>query len=159
VFDAKSRVKEVVNIIEECSTKLIVFAPFVAVVKMIHAELKKEGIESEMIYGDVSKSERDRIFGEFQSPHGAKVLVAQPAAMSHGLTLTEASTIIWYAPIYSNDIFEQANGRITRPGQRNNQFIIMLEGSPIERKVYERLKAKQQVQGTLLEMMKHEALV
>lgn len=156
VFDPGLRLKEVLEIAEECATKLIVYVPFVAVLKLVASHLAKHGVANEVVYGGVSKAERDRIFGEFQSPHGAKVLVAQPAAMSHGLTLTEASTIVWYAPLASNDVFEQANGRITRPGQRNNQFIIMLEGSEIERRYYKRLQNKQKVQGTLLEMIRAE---
>lgn len=154
VFDPGHRLNEVREIIDSCSTKVIVFVPFVSVVKLVSANLAKYGIDCEVVYGDVPKRERDRIFGEFQTKFGAKVLVAQPAAMSHGLTLTEASTIIWYAPVTSNDIFEQANGRITRPGQRNNQLIIMLEGSEIERRYYKRLQNKQKVQGTLLEMIR-----
>lgn len=156
VFDAGHRLREVLDIVHECSTKMIVYVPFVAVVRMLSEFLTDNGVPNEVVYGEVTKKERDRIFGEFQSKQGARVLVAQPAAMSHGLTLTEASTIVWYAPIASNDIFEQANGRITRPGQRNNQFIIMLEGSEIERRYYKRLQNKQKVQGTLLEMIRAE---
>jgi hypothetical protein len=54
----------------------------------------------------------------------------------------------------SNDIFEQANGRITRPGQKHGQLILMIEGSGVEQKIYTRLKNKQKVQGTLLSMIK-----
>lgn len=156
VFDAGHRLREVLDIVNACSTKLIVYVPFVAVVRLLSKFLTDNKVPNEMVYGEVSKKERDRIFGEFQSKSGPRVLVAQPAAMSHGLTLTEASTVVWYAPIASNDIFEQANGRITRPGQRNNQLIIMLEGSEIERRYYRRLRSKQKVQGALLEMLREE---
>jgi SNF2 family DNA or RNA helicase len=71
--------------------------------------------------------------------------------MSHGLTLTEASTIIWYAPVTSSDIYEQANGRITRPGQTHNTLIAMLSGTAVERMIYTRLKAKQGMQNLLLD--------
>jgi SNF2 family DNA or RNA helicase len=71
--------------------------------------------------------------------------------MSHGLTLTQANMIIWYAPVTSNDIYTQANGRITRPGQLNKQFIIHIEGTEIERKIFSRLKSKQNMQGILLD--------
>ena len=74
--------------------------------------------------------------------------------MSHGLTLTAASTIIWYSCVTSNEIFEQANGRINRPGQKMNNFIIMLEGSPVEHRVYSRLQKKQRLQGALLDEVK-----
>jgi SNF2 family DNA or RNA helicase len=73
--------------------------------------------------------------------------------MSHGLTLTEASTIIWYAPVSSNDTYEQANGRITRAGQKYTANIIHLAGSAVERKTYKRLEQRQTTQGVLLDMI------
>lgn len=152
--DAANRLVVVEEVIEESGSKVIVFAPFVATVQMIAAHLKEKGYTVEMVYGEVSKSERDRIFSAFQREENPRVLVAQPGAMSHGLTLTKANTILWYAPITSNDIFVQANGRITRPSQTQTQFIVTLGGSDVERRYYDRLKRKQSVQGTLLEAIR-----
>lgn len=152
--DAGPRLAVVNEVVEEASTKVIVFVPFVSVVKTVAEYLREAGHTVEVIYGEVPKNERDRIFTAFQRTPEPRIIVAQPAAMSHGLTLTEASTIIWYAPITSNDTFEQANGRITRPGQKHNQLIVMLEGSDIERKYYDRLQRKQKVQGALLESIR-----
>ena len=120
---------------------------------MLAAELSKD-FSVEVIHGGVSKSERDRIFSAFQKTKDPKVLVAQPAAMSHGLTLTAASTIVWYSCITSNEVFEQANGRINRPGQKMNNFIILLEGTPVESRIYARLRKKQKMQGALLDEVK-----
>jgi len=142
------------EVIEEAGTKVIVFVPFVGVLNYVADFLRAHQITVECIHGSVSKAERDRIFQDFQHSSYPKVLVAQPAAMSHGLTLTSASTIVWYAPITSADIFEQANARITRPGQKHNQFIVMIEGTEIERKYYKRLKDKQKLQGTLLDLVR-----
>jgi SNF2 family DNA or RNA helicase len=152
--DAAPRMELVHEVIEECNNKVIVFVPFVSVVNTVSEYLRSKGITVECIYGAVSKRERDRIFNAFQRSSTPKVLVAQPAAMSHGLTLTAASTIIWYAPITSNDTFVQANGRITRPSQKNNQLIVMIEGTDMERRYYTRLSKKQSVQGTLLSMVR-----
>lgn len=77
--------------------------------------------------------------------------------MSHGLTLTAASTIVWFSPIWSNDTTLQANCRISRPGQKLSQLIVNIQGSPIERKVYDRLKEKGRVQGLLLEILSDKA--
>ena len=129
------------------------FVPFVSAVHLVAGYLKDKGFTVECIYGEVSKGERDRIFAAFQRSDNPRVLVAQPASMSHGLTLTAASTIIWYAPITSNDVFVQANGRITRPGQKHGQLIVMLEGTEVERRYYRRLQNKQRVQGTLLDLV------
>ena len=73
---------------------------------------------------------------------------------AHGLTLTAASTIVWYAPITSADTFVQSNGRITRPSQKNTQLIIMIEGTDLERRYFKRLKDKEKTQGVLLDMVK-----
>ena len=43
--------------------------------------------------------------------------------------------------------------RVTRPGQKLTQFIVHIEATPIERKVYDRLRNKQKVQGSLLELL------
>lgn len=151
--NASSRLSVVEEIIGEAQGKVIVFAPFVSAVHHIADFLQAQGIACEMIYGEVSKNERDRIFSAFQEDPLLRVLVAQPAAMSHGLTLTAANTIVWYAPIFSNDIYDQACARITRPGQQLSQLIVNIEGSPFERKMYERLRTKQKMQGLLLAMV------
>lgn len=147
------RLQETKDIISGAEGKVIVFVPYVSSVKMVAEELSKD-FTVEMIYGGVKKSERDRILGAFQKTKEPKVLVAQPAAMSHGLTLTAASTIVWYSCVTSNEVFEQANGRINRPGQKMNNFIIMLEGTKVEKRIYSRLKNKQKLQGALLDEIK-----
>lgn len=157
-MDAKPRLDEVLDVIEGTPYKVIVFVPFIPVLQRVAQYIREAGISVECIHGSVSKGERDRIFGAFQRSDNPRVLVAQPSAMSHGLTLTEASTIIWYAPITSADTFVQANGRITRPGQKNNQLIVMFEGTEIERRYYDRLQRKQKVQGTLLQMVRDEVV-
>jgi SNF2 family DNA or RNA helicase len=60
------------------------------------------------------------------------VLIIQPQAASHGLTLTAANTIIWYAPVTSVETYLQANARINRPGQHNPMTIVHIKGSEIE---------------------------
>ena len=73
--------------------------------------------------------------------------------MSHGLTLTEADTAIWYLPTTSPETYEQACGRITRGGQTRHQHIIHMISAPVEAKIYKRLKDKEKLQGLLLELL------
>lgn len=156
VVDAKPRIDEVKRIIEEAGHKVIVFVPYTAPLEKLHEDLtewlKPNGLRCAMIHGGVSKSQRSTIFTEFQKRPDLRVLVADAGCMAHGLTLTEANTVVWYAPEFSNDIYQQANGRITRPGQKNNQFIIHIEGSELERRLYKRLKDRGHIQGLLLQM-------
>lgn len=153
-MDAGPRMEVLEEVIEQAGAKVIVFVPFVSAVNKVLEFVRACGYTAEAIHGGVSKTERDRIFTAFMKADDPHVIVAQPAAMSHGLTLTAANTIIWYAPIASNETWEQANARITRPGQKHSQLIVMIEGTDMERKYYQRLKEKQKVQGILLDMVK-----
>lgn len=150
---SQPRLDAVLEVIKGAESKVIVFVPFVSSINHVARFIASQGIGVECIHGGVPKTERDRIFDAFQRRDDPQVLVAQPAAMSHGLTLTKASVVVWYAPINSNDIYEQACARITRPGQKLKQFIINIEGCVAERKIYARLRNKQAMQGLLLDMV------
>lgn len=148
----KPRLEETLRLVQESQAKTIVFVPFVSSVTMVAEYLRKHKLSVGIIHGGVSKHERNEIFTDFQRG-SLQVIVAQPAAMSHGLTLVAASTIVWYAPTNRPDVYEQANGRITRPGQKHNTLIAHIEGTPIERRMYKRLQDKQAMQGVLLDMV------
>jgi SNF2 family DNA or RNA helicase len=147
------RIEAVKELIEESEGKIIVFVPLTGALEYLAAELRKHW-SVEIVHGETSKSERDRIFKSFQTTDDPRVLVANATTMSHGLTLTAATTIIWYAPVYSNEVYEQACARVRRPGQTRTTVIAHIAGSDIERKVYRRLQEKQSMQGLLLDMMK-----
>lgn len=150
------RIDAVLEVIEEADAKTIVFVPYTAALEAV-AEAIGKHYSVAVVNGATSKAERDRIFGAFQSGEEPHVLVANPGTVSHGLTLTAADTIIWFAPVHSNETWEQANGRIARPGQKRNTRIVSIEGSPVERKVYERLQNKGRMQGVLLDLLKSPA--
>ena len=155
--DAAPRVQLLREIIEQATNKVIVFVPFRAPLEMLYREMS-EDFKCAMVHGGVSKSQRATIFLEFQKNPELRVLLADAGTMSHGLTLTEANTIVWYGPEWSNDIYEQANGRITRSGQKNNQYIIHIAGTEIERRIYARLRERGRTQGVLLAMAKEGTL-
>ncbi len=153
---SKHRVELVREIIEEAGAKVIVFVPFTGALQAVADALAKD-FSVEVIHGAVPKAERDRIFSAFQKSKDPRVLVANAAAMSHGLTLTAANTIVWFSPINSLEIYEQANARIVRPGQKMNTLIVNIEASELERKMYARLQHKGKMQGLLLELLKGES--
>lgn len=150
----KERLEVVEEIIEEASGSIIVFVPFRGALDAVASYLTRKGLSVDVIHGGVSQKNRDQIFQSFQKELSIRVLVAQPASMAHGLNLTAANTIIWFGPIYSNEIYQQGCARITRPGQVRNQLIVHIQGCPAERRVYERLREKENVQGLLLELLR-----
>ena len=112
----------------------------------------------EAITGDTARKDRDRIFARFKADPTCRVLVAHPGTMAHGLNLQCASTIIWYTPTYSLETYAQANARITRPGQKEFMSIYHITATPVERRIFERLKKQESVMGVLLDMFKHNEL-
>jgi SNF2 family DNA or RNA helicase len=155
VIPATPRINVLKEIIEESEGKVIVFVPLTGALESVAAELRKE-TTVEIVHGGTSKNDRDRIFGDFQNLDEPRVLVANAAAMSHGLTLTAATTIVWYAPVHSNEVYEQACARVRRPGQTRSTVIVHLAGTEVERKIYKRLQEKQSMQGLLLDMVKDD---
>jgi SNF2 family DNA or RNA helicase len=152
VLPAKPRLDVVREIVEEAEGKVLIFAPFTSMLVPITKVLD---CECAIVSGAVSKNERDVIYSRFQDPRDPlRVIVATPGTMSHGLTLTEASTIIWFAPIHSNEIYRQACARVRRPGQKRRTVIAHVAACDAERRMYKRLERKENVQGVLLDMLK-----
>jgi len=139
-FDVSNRLNAVEEVIDEASHKVLIFAPFRHTIQLLSQHLTKAGVVCECIHGDVSVQARTSIFKRFQEGTDLKVLIIQPQAAAHGVTLTAADTIIWYAPVTSTETYLQANARINRPGQRNPMTIVHIEGSPVERKLYHMLQ-------------------
>jgi SNF2 family DNA or RNA helicase len=139
-FDVSNRLNVVQEIIDESSHKVLVFVPFTHTIELLKKHLEKQHITCAVINGAVSLNQRSDIVKNFQEQPTVKVLIIQPQAASHGLTLTAADTIIWYAPCTSVETYLQANARIDRPGQKNNMTIVHVSGSPVEAKVYSLLR-------------------
>lgn len=150
---AQPRIELVREIIEQADSKVLVFVPLTAALEYLAAELRKD-YTVEVVHGATSKAARDKIFQDFQRAKDPHVIVANPGTLSHGLTLTAASTIVWFAPINSNETFQQANARIVRPGQKLNTLIVNIEATDLERRMYARLQGKQTMQGLLLDLIK-----
>jgi superfamily II DNA or RNA helicase len=88
----------------------------------------------------VPVNRRHDIINDFQTTENVRVLIIQPQAASHGLTLTAANVIIWYAPVTSVETYLQANARINRPGQKNPMTIVHIKGSEVEARLYRMLQ-------------------
>jgi SNF2 family DNA or RNA helicase len=132
-----------------------VFVPLTGTLHMLERELSKHWSVG-VINGDVSSTKRNEIFRGFQHEKDPHVLIAHPGTMAHGLTLTTASTIIWYGPVNSNETYVQANGRIERIGKNKVSNVIHIEGTDLEYKMYERLRNKQKLQGLLLDLIQQQ---
>ena len=153
-LDCSARMEVVDEVVCESEGKTIVFVPFSGALEKLKNYLVEQGHSVAVVDGGTSKAERDDIFSSFQNSEDPKVIIANPGTMSHGLTLTAATTICWYGPCYSNEIYQQACARVRRPGQTRSTVIIHIVSTPLEEKIYERLEKKQKMQGSLLDMIR-----
>jgi SNF2 family DNA or RNA helicase len=149
-LDPKCRLDALVDAVNSTDRKVLCFVPYTHALEGVAERLEKEGIECTTVDGRTPKKQRDRAFTLFQQTSKLRVIAAHPGTMSHGLTLTAADTVIWFGPTTSLETFEQANARVRRIGQQHKQQIIMLQSTPAEKKIYQRLRAKQHVQDNLL---------
>jgi SNF2 family DNA or RNA helicase len=142
-FDAAPRLAVLEEILEETSRKVIIFALFTSSIDAIHTHLNKRGIPAEMIRGDVPASKRGDIIRRFQNEPDPRVLVMQPQASAHGITLTAADTVVFYGPLMSVEQYVQCCARADRKGQTSDKVTVLhIQGSPIEKKMFKALEMK-----------------
>jgi SNF2 family DNA or RNA helicase len=139
-FDVSNRLQVILEVIEESSHKVLVFVPFTHTIELLRGVMEKNNISCGVINGQVSVNKRSELVTQFQKNPDPHVLIIQPQAASHGLTLTAADTIIWYAPVTSVETYLQANARINRPGQKHPMTIVHIRGSEVEARLYSMLQ-------------------
>ena len=139
-FDVSNRLRVIEEVINEASHKVLVFVPFTHTIELLRNYLTAANISCAVINGQVPVNKRHDIINDFQSTENIRVLIIQPQAASHGLTLTAANVIIWYAPVTSVETYLQANARINRPGQKNPMTIVHIKGSEVEARLYRMLQ-------------------
>jgi len=153
-FDIKYRYKVLREVIDESSKKVLVFVPFKHAIALLTEKLRADGISTEVISGNVSAQERTRIFKTFQSTPDPKVLVIQPQAAAHGVTLTAANTVVWWGPTSSVETYAQANARVHRAGQDHKCTVVQLQGSDVEKRVYALLDNKIDTHTKIIDLYK-----
>ena len=86
------------------------------------------------------------------------VALAHPASIGHGLNLQDGGhIIIWYGLTWSLELYQQANERLNRPGQRNvcRIYHLVLQGTHDER-VLKALANKDKGQAAAIEALRLE---
>jgi len=121
--------------------KLVVMARFVAEIEAICKLLEKMGVGYSCIKGGVK--DRDEQVAAFQNDPAVQVFVGQIATAGMGITLTAASTMVFYSLDYSMSNFEQAKARIHRVGQAEKcTYIYLTAWGTVDEKVLAALREK-----------------
>jgi SNF2 family DNA or RNA helicase len=151
-FDASNRLAVLREVIEESSHKVLVFVPYRHAIEVVTDDLKKHGYSTAVIHGGVSASKRSEIFERFQTKNDLQVLVIQPQAASHGVTLHAANTIVYWSPVMSVETYLQCNARVHRAGQKNPTTVVHLQGSGVERRMYTMLNSKVDIHHKIIQL-------
>ena len=151
-FDASNRLSVLREVVEEASHKVLVFVPYRHAIEVVAEDLKKHGYSTAVIHGGVSATNRADIFQRFQTKPDPQVLVIQPQAASHGVTLHAADTIVYWSPVMSVETYLQCNARVHRAGQKNPSTVVHLQGSGVEKRMYAMLRNKVDIHNKIVDL-------
>ena len=130
--------------------KLVIMARFVPELDGIQELLKRKQIGYASVRGGVS--DRAEEIRRFQEDADCKVFVGQIAAAGLGITLTAASTMVFYSLDYSMSNFEQAKARIHRVSQTENcLYIYLIAKNTVDAKILRSLRDKVDLARTLVD--------
>lgn len=156
-FDAAPRLNVLDEVLEETQRKVIIFALFRSSIDTILTHLQKKGVGVDTIHGDVSATKRGKIINDFQTTNTIRVLVMQPQATAHGITLTAADTVVFYGPLMSVEMYTQCIARADRKGQDSDKVtVVHIESSPIEKKLFKAMNTKVSDHALLVGMFDSE---
>ena len=130
--------------------KLVIMARFVPELNDIQKLLEKKNIGYASVRGGIS--DRAEEIRKFQEDADCCVFIGQIAAAGLGITLTAASTMVFYSLDYSMSNFEQAKARIHRVSQTENcLYIYLIAKNTIDAKILRSLRDKVDLARTLVD--------
>ena len=142
--------EDIIDAALEENRKLVIIARFVAELEAICRLLEKRCVNYSLIKGGVK--DRDEQIARFQNDTNVPVFVGQVATAGLGITLTAASTMVFYSLDYSMSNFEQCKARIHRAGQRMPcTYIYLAAQGTVDEKVLKALKNKANLAKTLVD--------
>lgn len=153
-FDIGHRYAVLKEVIEESTQKVLIFVPFKNTIDLLSNKLREDGYTTGIVRGDVSAGARTELFRAFQDSPDPKVLIIQPQAAAHGVTLTAANTVVWWGPVSSLETYLQANARVHRAGQQHKCTVVQLYGSYAEQHIYKLLDNRIDVHSKIIDLYK-----
>jgi len=140
------RLDELMNVLDEVEGKAVIWAHYRHDIEIIEEEVKKKYGEESILtyYGDTSTEDRQIAIKKMQdlsSP--VRFLVGTPQTGGYGITLTAASTMIYYSNGYDLEKRTQSEARIDRIGQEKPMtYVDIIAEDTIDEKIVEALRNK-----------------
>jgi len=140
-----NRITELMDILEELEGKAIIWAHYRHDIDIIVKSIEDKYPGSVMTYyGDTTTEDRQKAIKEIQNPESkVRFLVGTPQTGGYGITLTGASTMIYYSNGYDLEKRQQSEARIDRIGQKKPMtYIDILAEDTIDEKIVKALRKK-----------------
>tara|TARA_B100000029_G_scaffold461891_1_gene493977 strand:- start:294 stop:1706 length:1413 start_codon:yes stop_codon:yes gene_type:complete len=140
-----NRITELMNVLDEIEGKVVIWAHFqydiTSIVKAIVDEYGPGSVVD--YYGLTPQDERQDNIRKFQTDDKVRFLVGTPATGGYGITLTAASTMIYYSNGYDLEKRLQSQDRIHRIGQYHPvTYIDIIAEDTVDNKIVKALKKK-----------------
>jgi SNF2 family DNA or RNA helicase len=149
-----NRLSELMDILDEVSGKVIIWATWTYDIHQIEAAIKKKfGPRSvATYYGGTKQDRRQEIVTEFQDEQSdLRFFIGQPKTGGYGITLTAATTMVYYSNSYDLEIRLQSEDRAHRIGQKANvTYIDLVSPDTIDEKILAALRDKIDIAGQVL---------
>jgi SNF2 family DNA or RNA helicase len=147
VQDVKSnRLNELMDVLEEVEGKAVIWAHYrYDIEKIVEAIIKQYGEKSVVTYyGDTSTEDRQLAIKKIQDPNSpVRFIVGTPQTGGYGITLTGASTMIYYSNGYDLEKRQQSEARIDRIGQEKPMtYIDIIAEGTVDDKIVQSLRKK-----------------
>ena len=141
-----SRLDELMQILGETNGKVIIWANYIHDILSIEKAIKKEyGDDSYCTYYGATKSEdRQKCIYDFQNKeNNCRFFIGNTQTGGYGITLTAASTVIYYSNNYDLEKRIQSEDRAHRIGQVNKvAYIDLVAKGTVDEKIIQSLKNK-----------------
>ena len=148
-----NRIKELMNILEETEGKVIIWANYQRDVnQIIKNVVEKYGEESIVdYYGLTPQEDRQDNIRKFQNGPECRFLIGTPQTGGYGITLTKASTVVYYSNGYDLEKRLQSEDRAHRIGQKKNvTYIDLIAEDTVDEKIVEALRKKINIASEVL---------
>ena len=141
-----NRLDELMNVLSEMEGKAVIWAHYRYDIETIVNQIQKTYGENSVVtyYGDTSTDDRQKAIKLIQDEESpVRFIVGTPQTGGYGITLTGASTMIYYSNGYDLEKRQQSEARIDRIGQtRNMTYIDIIAENTIDEKIVKALRSK-----------------
>ena len=155
VQDVKSnRIGQLMDVLEEMEGKAVIWAHYRYDIRKIVEAISKKYGENAVVtyYGDTSTDDRQKAIKKIQDPESpVRFIVGTPQTGGYGITLTGASTMIYYSNGYDLEKRMQSEARIDRIGQEKPMtYIDLIAEDTIDTKIVTSLRNKVNIASEIM---------